>query len=351
MPICSLTLKMCKPARIFRPEDRAPGEEHFDADFQAVGEVFVALDNTIKTNPAKYNLQDYFSDAPRPFTEQFGHIFMEAIHTFDAGQEHPFLSLQEKALEIRDLVAMQEYFTQKLQAQFDARVQDLSASEIAQERSRLEKDLRTLKWVISMCQLKIGIQSKPVIVDAPAKGKGLFAKLKRAAIQLFGKKTREYSRFHYISDRFMCGYISYQTRADEFDAVRSYVQRAREVKMTPTDNILGHPSAHSDDASSLRNFSKLPAGDYLISIHVGYAGHAITYIKNDDGSGVILDNNFRQLYCKDAETAKDLLLQLLSKYPSIKSFKPGYQGKKDQHHHIIISKYELISTEGEREAA
>lgn len=121
------------------------------------------------------------------------------------------------------------------------------------------------------------------------------------------------------------------------------------MRAESVEPILGNQLAHKNDEDYLKNFEKLPPGDYGISLRVGdHSAHTITYIKmdSDPGSGYILDPNGRQLRCTSAKRGKELLLQLLSDYKQVGPDLVYIRGKKDKHHMVDIFRFVKIDKNG-----
>lgn len=78
---------------------------------------------------------------------------------------------------------------------------------------------------------------------------------------------------------------------------------------------LGSHLQYSDNYSYLANIDKLKEGFYYVGFHVEGGRHAISFIKQEDGSGYILDPKGMQLKFKDAIEAKELMMRLLTYYP------------------------------------
>lgn len=85
--------------------------------------------------------------------------------------------------------------------------------------------------------------------------------------------------------------------------------------MNSTSEILGNHIHYADNQGYLKNFHALPAGFYFLSIKLKDGAHAVSVIKEADGSGYIIDPNNRKLKFNDDAEGKDLLLKLVNSYP------------------------------------
>lgn len=79
--------------------------------------------------------------------------------------------------------------------------------------------------------------------------------------------------------------------------------------------IMGSHLQFKDDAAYLENLDKLKEGFYFVSMELPQGRHAVSFIKEADGSGYILDPNNLQLKFKNIDEAKGLFNKLLATYP------------------------------------
>lgn len=126
-------------------------------------------------------------------------------------------------------------------------------------------------------------------------------------------------------------------------------------------DIMGVPSNCSDDAEYLKNLPDLAPGYYAINYGVWDmlqskdSGHVISYIKEADGSGYILDPNGFQLKCKNPEEAIELIQKVIILYSAprfeAEQKDPFVRGifyrPESSFHNIQISKIELLQDTGE----
>lgn len=112
--------------------------------------------------------------------------------------------------------------------------------------------------------------------------------------------------------------------------------------MVKTDFELGLKPHYllEDDYAYCEQFSKLPTGFYKISIKTDGDGHAISFIKEENGNGYIIDPNNARLRFDNPEEAEELLMTLLSGYPE-----PQSTELENPYHKLTISKIEKMSAE------
>lgn len=97
------------------------------------------------------------------------------------------------------------------------------------------------------------------------------------------------------------------------------------LSMNPCTDIMGNHMQFRDDAGYLNNLDKLDKGFYLLAIKTqGGAGHAVSFIKEADGSGYLIDPNDRKLKFSNASEAKELANKLTSLYSEPSSKIPGH---------------------------
>lgn len=96
------------------------------------------------------------------------------------------------------------------------------------------------------------------------------------------------------------------------------------LSLTPCTDVMGKHVQFRDDAGYLNNLDNLEPGFYFLSIKTKSGGHAVSFIKEADGSGYLIDPNNRKLkFSNDAE-AKELANTLVSTYSQPEGIIPGH---------------------------
>lgn len=98
----------------------------------------------------------------------------------------------------------------------------------------------------------------------------------------------------------------------------------RGLKMDPCAEKMGYHMQFKDDAQYINNLDKLDPGFYLLSIKTKFGGHAVSLVKEDDGSGYLIDPNNRTLKFSNDKEAKELVNALTSTYSQPETLVPGH---------------------------
>jgi hypothetical protein len=262
-----------------------------------------------------------------------------------AGKQHEFLARNPKTKEweISDFTKFQEAAVKKINAQFyDALMENPKQhSQLLEKRNQ---DLNALKWTVGLLELKQDVRrskAQPSVPLSESKLDRAWQAIRDKAIKIFGKKTErdKWGSFSAISNPLLRQTISNFYLEELNRATYGAVATARQLKLVSVADILGDSSLHKGDASFLQNLPKLPAGVYAIDLKTSAVGHAITYIKEEDGKGYILDPNGYALACRDPDHAIELLQKVLSMYDEPKTKAP-LSTKNDPNHQLVISRIE-----------
>lgn len=201
-------------------------------------------------------------------------------------------------------------------------------------KNNVDEQIKTLRWTVSLIQLKLGLEE-----DASPE-------IKSADLTPIPDK-----RARLVSDPLIKAALFHLSAIDPEMASMKLVAAARGLKMESVEHIMGNSVTFKDDQSYLKNISLLPKGVYNINFSnwvFEHKGHAITYVKEEDGSGYLLDPNGAQLKCEKAphpDDAEHLLHRILSFYIEATDHPAPLRGEGDRHHQIYIYKYEPIVTE------
>ncbi|MCB1114701.1 MAG: hypothetical protein KDK62_08090 [Chlamydiia bacterium] len=160
---------------------------------------------------------------------------------------------------------------------------------------------------------------------------GFWSALRNAAIEIFGLRESQeelaFGRFTNIEvahaivgERYSRGY---RTRANVVLAVTG-------LELKEVDRKVGFYFQHSNDRDFLKNFKDLEPGIYGIIFETDEGGHAITFIKEADGTDWILDPNGMQLKSNDPESTTLLFQKVLSLY--------DYPLHDPNRHEIVVSR-------------
>lgn len=110
---------------------------------------------------------------------------------------------------------------------------------------------------------------------------------------------------------------------------------------------MGDPAFRKSDQDFLNKLDKLTPGSYSIGIETNFLGndseHALSLIKNPNGSFTILDPNVGTIECQNLEDCKVEFGKLLNNYPEPKNRFPGSSGT---NHMISIYKVVPQSNQG-----
>lgn len=98
------------------------------------------------------------------------------------------------------------------------------------------------------------------------------------------------------------------------DAKVELLAAARGLKLTPCLETMGMHRFYRSDHDYLLGIQSLSSGAYLLTTETGTSRHAITYIKNQDGSGYIIDPNGVQIAFDSPQVSVGLMLDVLSFY-------------------------------------
>lgn len=96
------------------------------------------------------------------------------------------------------------------------------------------------------------------------------------------------------------------------------------LSMTPVTEKMGKHMQFRDDADYLENLDKLDSGFYFLSITLKEGSHAVSFIKEADGSGYLIDPNNRKLKFSNDKEAKELINALTSTYSQPEAIVPGH---------------------------
>ncbi len=110
------------------------------------------------------------------------------------------------------------------------------------------------------------------------------------------------------------------------------------LSMSPCTEAMGNHLEFRDDAGYLNNLDNLEPGFYLLSITTKNGGHAVSFIKESDGSGYLIDPNDRKVKFSNNAEAKELANALTSTYSQPETIVPGHP-----YHKLALFKIDKVT--------
>ncbi len=256
---------------------------------------------------------------------------------------------------IKDPLAFQEAALKKMNANYKEAIIGKKSTEVLLLNKEREKNIKALKWTVALLQHKQGIEENIIktvqqnasknanFSSVDSKNYSLSTKLREQASSIFGKTGPSFtsdSIYDSIADPSIRYAIKELGKERKNNIKYQAVAKTRGLELESLKEVMGHYSLHQSNDSYLNNLSKLEVGTYSVNFATGNGGHAITYIKESDEKGYILDPNGIQIKCGDAAETAQQFKKLLGFYeePDVKS--PTYQkGKTD--HHLDFQRFKL----------
>ncbi|MDP1835922.1 MAG: hypothetical protein Q8K75_08350 [Chlamydiales bacterium] len=263
----------------------------------------------------------------------------EEIQKLNNGESSSYLAKTEGGGHaITDFDAFKKAVQEKMLLEFD-KAPATSKTGVRAQMNQLAKEEKELNWTIGVMQYRYAMVT-PTLEKPPATETGKFGNaikaLKSTAAAIFGRGKKQGTNFSKISDPQIREVIKQLHDNKANDVCYGAVAAARGLRLTSTESVLGHSCMHKNNESYLQNFSKLEPGFYSVDFFTGDGAHAISYVKEDDGKGYILDPNGHQLRCDSPEHAVEQLTVLLDWYPQ--PDKKGPFHKDEAYHGITIQK-------------
>ena len=334
--------------------------EMSSVDVRAVGRALTIVDGQISGGDVDYFqfLQKYTSD-DKKLNKQSSVEFIEVVNTYineqkniarnmAKGEQHPFLSRNKNQIWIiSDPLKFQEGMLKEINTKFNENIDNAQSSDekIYADKSK-DEQIKTLKWTVSILQLKNELERQMETQTSAPKEVKLSDRLqsfRTEAIKVFGKLAKKDESFSStISDPLIKHVIAKLIAHDMDDKQYSLTAHARGLELESVEDIMGHSAIVSSDDSYLKNFIRLETGVYAIDLMSGDGAHAITYVKEEDGKGYILDPNGPQLRCQTPEHALHLLKKVLTEYEEPVDKSPLYT-KGNTDHQLSIKKFKKIN--------
>lgn len=291
---------------------------HVDA--HEIGQALIILDGDVRTEKEYEDFKRKFNKTgEKPGDEvKFSGLMHEMLNQAkkDASQlekqlqPHPFLANNNGVWEISNFAEFQKAATMVINTKFTEDLKKQLMNHAALSKKRLE-NLNALKWTVSLLEFKQGLHQ--------------------------GAKEN----FSVISDPVIRHMLDKHISQVDDDKKYGAVAKARGLKLVSVADLMGDSSLHNDDASFLRNLPKLPEGVYAIDLYRETGAHAITYVKESDGQGYIMDPNGYQIRCNSPDHAIILLQKVLSMYDEPKDKTPS-SVQKGPDHQLSIARFEKI---------
>lgn len=222
-----------------------------------------------------------------------------------------------------------------------------SIQEVEKQTLDRKKEGAELEWLIGILQYEDVLLAHSTgsasfsESDHSSAAKGLsgqIGELKKKVLSLFGRGRSSQIDFSHISNSKIGDAISFLHNKRNNYIPYNAVARARGLELKSVESIMGQSCMYRDNKSFLQNITQLDAGVYALNFATIAGGHAITYVKQGDGKGYILDPNGFQIRHDSPEEGRDQLLTLINGYPGPGTIDESH--KKQKYNAIAISKFE-----------
>lgn len=200
--------------------------------------------------------------------------------------------------------------------------------------------MRALELAFSLKEMDMTIDEASQPTPPPAAGNSRWEELKESVKRLFSSPRKQA-----LSEK-ICSKISHPLYKEIISAefrtladLTSYeaIGKMRGLKFESVTEQMGHHSFYGNDKDYLANLPNLEPGFYMVDLNTSTTGHAISYVKYEDGSGRILDPNGIQVKCKTPQEAAEKLAAVISLHTKPKTQHP-LQDKDKPYHQIVMKK-------------
>ena len=285
-------------------QSNCPGiESLFRVNFRMVGHALVKIDDAIKYHHNYRVLREQYNDRTRAAEGEETSKFVEMI-----------CSAVEKARSSRPDAAGLSVFDGSRWTIVDPIKFQAYVQEEFRKASASEQEMNALKWVAAFLRVK---------ENCRVPGNTTINGLSRISNET-------------IKNAFE------QLTADIYNLeIYRLVAKVRGLEVNCVDEIMGYHYQHASDEAYLQNLNRLSEGVYALDFDLNDGGHSTTFIKNNNGTGYILDPNGYQLKFNNNDQAVRLLLKLLRLYPEPENRKSA--SRVGPNHHLTIHKFEKIT--------